>query len=185
MSFEESLVWNASPTLASIKIANLYSFHFESIIDCLETIQYFNKLMNAKGIYIEILRNSGNSYLVYVYRKSHLQMVIKDRKINDFLKTYGYATNCDLADYIETLRSRLNKGEDFPHEIGVFLGYPLEDVKAFIDLKGNHCILCGDWKVYHDEETAKCLFCKYRHCRETYIKVYRTGRRFSDMLVSA
>lgn len=108
--------------------------------------------MNKKGIYIELLKNTGDFYLIFVYRKSHLQNAISDRNVNAFLKRYGY---------------------------------PLEDVKAFIEKKGCCSVLCGDWKVYGDEEAAKCIFCKYKHCREIYIKVYREGRRFADMLVSA
>ena len=45
--------------------------------------------------------------------------------------------------------------------------------------------ICGDWNVYGDEESAKCLFCKYKHCREVYMSVYGAGRKFVDMLVSA
>lgn len=185
MSFEESLVWHASPTLASIKTANLYSFRFRNIIECLETIHRFNELMNDKGIYIELLKSTEDLYLIYVYRKSHLQIVLSDRKIRDFLKKYSYSSSESMDGLLETLRMRLNTERDFPHEIGVFLGYPLEDVKAFIETKGSNSVLCGDWKVYHDEDTARCLFCKYKHCRETYIKVYREGRRLIDMLVSA
>lgn len=185
MSFEESLVWHASPTLASIKIANLYSFHFGSERECFETIRRFNSFMNAKGIYIESLRNDGDSYLIYVYRKSHLQTALGDTRIQNFLGDYGYSGMQDVRETIETLRTKLEAKKDFPHEIGIFLGYPLEDVEAFIDTKGKKCILCGDWKVYHDEETARCLFCKYKHCREIYVKVYKAGRRFRDMLVSA
>ena len=43
----------------------------------------------------------------------------------------------------------------------------------------------GNWEVYGDEETAKCLFCKYKHCREVYMSAYGAGRKFIDMLVSA
>lgn len=185
MSFEESLVWHASPTLASIKIANLYNFRFQSTNECIETLRSFNLLMNKKGIYIELLKNTGDFYLIFVYRKSQLQEVISDRDVNEFLKRYGYPSNNNLSDYIESLKRRLNIEKDFPHEIGVFLGYPLEDVKAFIEKKGCCSVLCGDWKAYGDEEAAKCIFCKYKHCREIYIKVYREGRRFADMLVSA
>jgi len=185
MSFEESLVWHASPTLASIKTANLYSFRFHNKVECLETIRRFNELMNEKGICIELLKYTGDFYLIYVYRKSHLQKVISDRDVKDFLKRYSYPTNNNISDHIESLRWRLKTEKDFPHEIGIFLGYPIEDVKAFIETKGCNSVLCGDWKVYHDEDTARCLFCKYKHCREMYIKVYREGRRFIDMLVSA
>jgi len=185
MSFEESLVLNASPTLASIKIASLYNFRFTSMEECLSTINDFNLLMNKKGIFIELAKSSGDFYLIYVYRKSHLQRAMENEKILEFLMAYGYPMESSLQEKIAILKKRLCKESDFPHEIGVFLGYPLEDVKTFIEKKGNHSILCGDWKVYHDEETARCLFCKYRHCKETYIRVYKAGRSFTDMLVGA
>lgn len=185
MSFEESLVRHASPTLASIKIASLYSFRFDSYKECLDTINGFNEMMNPRGIHIELLKNTGNFYLIYVYRKSHLLRTLCDEEVQSFLTEYGYSSACEVEDYIETLKYKLKTGNDFPHEIGVFLGYPLNDVKMFIKTNGNHCVLCGDWKVYQDEETARCLFCKYKHCREIYVKLYMAGRRFSDMLVSA
>ena len=183
MSFEESLVWHASPTLASIKIANLYSFRFQSSRECLETILRFNRLTNEKGIYIELLKNSGDLYLIFVYRKSFLQKAVGGGKNRDFLVECGYPCDGNLQDYLHILKQRINLEKNFPHEIGVFLGYPLEDVKAFISAGGSRPVLCGDWKVYTDAEKAKNLFCKYRHCKETYIKVYKAGRRFSDMLV--
>ena len=35
---------------------------------------------------------------------------------------------------------------DFPHEISVFLGYPLKDVKCFISRRGSGYHMCGEWK---------------------------------------
>jgi len=185
MSFEESLILHASPTLASIKTANLYSFEFQSIEECRNTIGAFNAVMNKKGIYIELVKNTGDFYLIYVYRKTHLQRTLENEEVRTFLHNYGYSSETELEKKIDILKSRLKAKKDFPHEIGVFLGYPLDDVKAFINFRGKNCIACGDWKVYNNEEAAKCLFCKFKHCKEMYVKVYRAGRKFSDMLVSA
>lgn len=184
MSFEESLVWHASPTLASLKVANLYNFKFDSMEECISTIACFNSMMNPKGIYIKLMKISGDSYLIYVYRKSHLQKILNDEEVINFLSEYGYAGD-NLNAYLELLAKRLGEGTDFPHEVGVFLGYPLPDVKAFIETKGQNCIACGDWKVYHNEQEARCLFCKFKHCKDVYVKVHSEGRRFCDMLVSA
>lgn len=185
MSFEESLIVHASPTLASIKVANLYNFKFESIDECLKSIKYFNSMMNPKGIYIELLKNEGDFYLIYVYRESQLLKELNDCKIQSFLKDYGYDKAAKLDSYLKMLKKRINEEADFPHEIGVFLGYPLDDVKSFIEKKGKNCIACGEWKVYHDAQAANCLFCKYKRCKDVYISVYGAGRKFSDMLVSA
>lgn len=185
MSFEKSLVWHASPTLANIKIANLYNFKFESRLDCENTLDYFNSMMNPKGLYIELLRQTEDFYLIFVFRKSYLQKGLENEKIQEFLKELGYPIGGNVEEYLEFLKSQLIKGKEFPHEIGVFLGYPLSDVKAFIETKGQNCITCGEWKVYGDEEKAKCMFCKYKHCKEVYVSVYEAGKNFKDMLVSA
>jgi len=152
MSFEKSLILYASPTLAGIKIANLYNYRFSSKMDCKQTLSTFNSIMNPKGIYLELLKHSADFYLIYVYRKTLLQINLKKETNNNFLQKYGY---------------------------------PIEDVKAFIEKKGKNCAICGEWKVYQDVENARCLFDKYKHCRESYMAEYENGRKFSDMLVSA
>ena len=63
------------------------------------------------------------------------------------------------------LKYRLLKRTCFPHEIGVFLGYPLEDVKGFIDNKGKNCESCGVWKVYCNREEKDKLFQKLKNAR--------------------
>lgn len=185
MSFEESLIHNASPTLASIKVANLYNFKFESFEECKRTISYFNSIMNDKGIYIELLRRDEDFYLIYVYRKSHLKSDLQDREIKNFLVDMGYSKANNINEFLDVLKTKLCKSKDFPHEIGLFLGYPLADVKAFIEEKGQNCLVCGDWKAYHDEQYARCMFCKYKHCKEVYMRTYKKGRKLSEMLVSA
>jgi len=185
MSFEESLVQNASPTLASIKVANLYSYRFKSEEECNDNLNYFNSILNPKGIYIELVKKNADLYLIYVYRKSQLQLRLKDKQIGLFLEQYGYSEADEPQSYISALKKRLIDEKDFPHEIGVFLGYPLEDVKAFIATKGRGCVMCGEWKVYHNEQSARYTFCKYKHCKEVYVKIYGEGRKLSDMLVGA
>lgn len=49
-------------------------------------------------------------------------------------------------------QKRLNT-KNFPHEIGIFLGYPLDDVIGFIEHKPYY--LVGDWKVYQNVNEAK------------------------------
>ena len=58
------------------------------------------------------------------------------------------------------------EGEEFPHEIGLFLGYPPEDVEGFCRYQGQNYKLCGRWKVYGDREAACRRFQRYDHCRD-------------------
>lgn len=59
---------------------------------------------------------------------------------------------------IRNLRIRINSSKTFPHEIGLFLGYPVEDVKGFIENKGENCVKCGAWKVYCNPEEKMHFF---------------------------
>lgn len=64
---------------------------------------------------------------------------------------------------LEQLRTRLHGSEEFPHEIGVFLGYPLNDVLGFIKYHGSNCKGMGDWKVYGDLGEAQKTFAKFKN----------------------
>ena len=46
------------------------------------------------------------------------------------LESQGYHSH-DAARCIRELRHRLKDSTEFPHEIGLFLGYPPEDVRGF------------------------------------------------------
>ena len=59
---------------------------------------------------------------------------------------------------LRNLKRRIAMSKDFPHEIGLFLGYPIEDVVGFIRYAGKGCKLSGLWKVYGDAEAASRLF---------------------------
>lgn len=64
------------------------------------------------------------------------------------------------------------EGKEFPHEIGIFLGYPIWDVEGFIEHKGQNYKFCGYWKVYQDVEGAKLKFKEYDRIRESALHKY-------------
>ena len=85
---------------------------------------------------------------------------------------------------IERLRSRIEM-DSFPHEIGVFLDYPLDDVIAFIMNKGENCPLTGCWKAYTDEAGARKTFALYRKCRDVYLRCFAQGIGVARLTVAA
>ena len=48
---------------------------------------------------------------------------------------------------IANLIRRFREGGEFPHEVGLFLSYPPEDVKGFIDHRACNFKCAGLWKV--------------------------------------
>ena len=46
----------------------------------------------------------------------------------------------------------------FPHELGLLLGYPAEDVRGFMGIGYKKCLYTGYWKVYEKaEERSHCF----------------------------
>ena len=69
-------------------------------------------------------------------------------------------------------------------EIGLFLGYPSEDVKGFIENKAASSKCSGCWKVYGDEQTAMNLFEEYRKCTEICYRKWKNGADVEQLTVS-
>ena len=82
------------------------------------------------------------------------------------------------------LVEKLRKDSEFPHEIGLFLGYPAEDVKGFIENKAASSKCSGCWKVYGDEQTAMNLFEEYRKCTEICYRKWKNGADVEQLTVS-
>lgn len=83
------------------------------------------------------------------------------------------------------LRCRLADNAAFPHEIGVFLGYPLGDVMGFIRSGGRNCRHAGCWKVYCNEAETLRLFEKFKKCRDVYLRLWNQGRSVLQLTVAA
>lgn len=81
--------------------------------------------------------------------------------------------------------ARLCLEEEFPHEIGVFLGYPLDDVKGFIRHKGRDYTFCGCWKCYGDPQAARRRFERYRRCTAVLRRRYAEGTPITQLIVAA
>lgn len=181
---EELLVRYCSPTLAGMKTASLFNCEFQSLQALEMQIAYFNHELNPSGVHIELLRTIDQMALIYVYRpKMLLDTFLKD-DVQQFLMEHGYF-EYTVKECIARLKKRLAQGGNFPHEIGMFLGYPLEDVKAFIKYKGANCKCIGCWKVYSNEYEAEKIFAKYKRCTDIYCRLYGQGRTVRRLTVVA
>ena len=174
--FEKYLIEHCSPTLASIKTANLFSYTFGKDSSPESSIEFWNKCMSEKGIELILLRKRDSRALIYVCRRKKLCEDLSKDGVAEFLREFGYcSTDADYS--INRLKTRISESFDFPHEIGVFLGYPLDDVKGFIENAGANSKCTGCWKVYCNECEAVKIFEKYKKCREVYSRLWHSGAR--------
>ena len=181
---EKSVIEHCSPTLASIKTGNLFTYKYESEEELWKSVEGFNECVREKGVSLTVLRRSEKKALIYVCRFSSLERDLKKPGVASFIKKYGYEST-DPAYALERLRSRLAQREDFPHEIGLFLGYPLGDVIGFILNEGRNFKCVGCWKVYCDECACRKTFAKYKKCRDVYVRLWQQGRSVLQLTVAA
>lgn len=175
------LVQYCSPTLAGVKNANMFS---AAVPDpsCIEKyINYGNSRLNAKGVHLMCLKHLGGRALILVYRRKVLEKVLSRADIQAFLMDEGYSY-FDVDHCLEHLSERM-VCNDFPHEVGIFLGYPLEDVKGFIRNSGERYLLAGYWKVYSDVEHTGAWFRRMDRVCEKYLLSYQNGNTIDRLTV--
>lgn len=178
---EQYLINHCAPTLASLKTANLFNCTAENPTALQMAVSRWQALLAPKGVELLLLRESGNRALVYVYRPDRLARDLQQPGVAAFLAHCGYTGTAPAA-CLEVLRRKLAVSSDFPHEISLFLGYPLGDVIGFIENHGQNCLCCGVWKVYTNPEAAAGAFRKFSKCTRVYRRLFFGGQRNVEQL---
>ena len=179
---EETVVRQAAPTLAGIKTGNLFPYRYESREELAQDLCAFNRLLVPRGMRVMLLRLMERSALLYLYRPAELEEDLRDATAQELLRAAGYpCDNCGAC--VRHLLERFRENGEFPHEIGLFLSYPPEDVKGFIADRDNYKAI-GMWKVYGDEEKAKRMCEKFRACTECYCRLYQHGASLTQLAVA-
>lgn len=122
---ERALIDHGSPTLANMKVGSLFTSSCADATGFRAEFQRVQAALESRGVSLTILRVQQERALVYVYRQEALAALLAQADVQAFLQAMGYGdTSPDGA--LAFLRQRLAESPCFPHEIGVFLGYPLE-----------------------------------------------------------
>lgn len=181
-NIETMLAFHGAPTLEGIKPSSLISFNKQRIKNCRSMLRQYKTCMECKGINFFVLSETDNWLLLLIYRKRPLMEILKNVRVQEFLDFYGYKDFKRMNQYLNHLKIRMALQKGFPHEIGVFLGYPLDDVKGFIENSGRHFKLSGLWKVYSDTKRAEELFAKYAECSDRFCSCLLNGQSIEDLI---
>ena len=180
---EEIFVHYCSPTLAGIKTANLFSCRFADEKEMRDSVRSLNVALVKKGIRVLPLRYRDGCALIYAYRPSKLSQDLQQADACILLEKRGYTFGAPERCIIQ-LMQRLADGGEFPHEIGLFLGYPPEDVSGFIENRAEGYKCAGEWKVYGDADKAKETFAEYRKCTEACLAQFAQGKSIERLTVA-
>lgn len=179
---EQLLINHCSPTLAGLKTGNMFPVSIEPGQDICDELREINRLLREKGVWVIILRKTDKKALLYLYRPDYLDRDLDCPAAREILESKGYicgsAGNC-----IVRLIRHMSEDNEFPHEVGLFLGYPPEDVRCFMEDSRQGVKCTGCWKAYGNEEEARKTFTKYRRCTDVYRRELSRGRSLLQLTV--
>lgn len=123
-------------------------------------------LKGHKEIKIVEIRDRSNKKQVLFYHRKSLDSTLRQKPNLKFLTGLDYPPHYSLEGYVDCLISKIRE-EKFPHEIGVFLGYPLKDVLGFL---GHPSLKLADikgWRIYGDKTLSYKTYHKFHQARES------------------
>lgn len=168
---ETKLAIQCAPLITGIKISNLLIVSHEEAENLPHTLRgtglVFLKLSEMKG-----------KVTFLVFRRKELRDYLEDAKVQEILLSCGYedfSFQGILYTFMERYQAYAKEEKQFPHEMGLMLGYPVEDVEGFIVHNGQNFICSGYWKVYKDAPVKQELFRKYEEAQRDVIALLAQG----------
>ena len=176
-SIKGNIALQCSLVLSGIKPSNLliYSNHCEGCIS--------EELKNTGAEHLKLYTGSKESVSI-IFNREKLEKALLDEENRKFIKQYGYE-DFSVNSVIEKLAGRYTEFKEgraeFPHEMGIVLGYPLEDVSGFIENNGKNYLYSGYWKVYKNAEEKIQLFKIYKDIKKYFVEQIENGRQIHQI----
>lgn len=175
------VILQCAPFLKGIKVACIINIDRRHI-------EVLWRMLDGTGIDSKILTVNKGKCMVFMFRKKVLEEYLERQEVRKFLEAYGYDRE-GLEWILQRLSARVCQyscdSAGFPHEIGAFLDYPIDDVRCFIDKGGKDCLMNGYWKVYHNPERARLVFLAYDKAKICAVNEFLAGKRIRDIVCEA
>ena len=172
---EYALGLHCGVTFAGIKPSSLLVLKRDEF----ESVGFYAECFGKKGFRFEKLRDLEGGVLVLVFHSGKMEELLFDKENKSFLEERGYFYQ-NVEGALEDLKAKITSGK-FPHEIGIFLGYPLTDVKGFIESPFEGVKMTGYWKVYEDAKNKAKLFERFKKCSDCICKKLLQGEKLAEI----
>ena len=164
---ELQLALQCAPLITGLKISNLLTISPEGFTQV-------GRIVEGSVLSLYPLLETEEKMVILLYREDRLEKYLKMPQVKKLLREAGYESD-RLEDILPVFCDRYEtyteRGKPFPHELGLLLGYPPEDVEGFIRHQGKNSLCTGYWKVYADVPAKKHIFTRYDEARETLIRL--------------
>lgn len=179
--FDLEVVTQCAPLLQGIKIANLLIVR---LFDKENVIALFKKTRFS----CLVLYEETEKVIFLVYLKDSLKLYLERKEVSKLMNKFGYyekKLELILHHFALNYAKYRNHIINFPHEMGLILGYPAEDVKGFVENEGKNYLHLGYWKVYGDVENTTLLFQNFDAARELLVSYVKSGIQMKEIVKNA
>jgi hypothetical protein len=177
-NIETQFALQCAPLITGLKISNL-------LIVQNDNAARVKEILKGTGIVCFVLHVSDGKTIFLLYKEREMKAYLSRKRVRILLAQFGYR-NYDLKSLLILFRKRYKmygNGEiDFPHEMGLFLGYPVEDVHGFIENTGKNFLHSGYWKVYKNLPLKMQLFQSFEQARERVIQLTSCGMSIREII---
>lgn len=177
-SIETQLAMQCAPVIMGLKTSNL-------LIIQKENVSKVWKILKGSGICAVILLVREKKITLLLYQPKQLERYLSDARVIELLRQLGYK-KLEFSSILFVFKKRYAKycqnGGVFPHEIGLLLGYPVEDVRGFIENEGENFLYTGYWKVYENIKEKLYLFKKFELAKEILIQEIAGGKSMEELI---
>ena len=123
----------------------------------------------------QLLQTKERALLLLCFNRQHLSQHLAHAGIRALLSKAGYASDASTDQLLQLLVYRIESSSGFPHEIGLFIGYPAKDVAAFMGLVNLPFTCQGPWKIFGNPTRSLDLADQFRSCRMRMNALLATG----------
>ena len=180
--FEHLLGYHAAPLLAGLTAGSLLSFQKSRFQDFEALLAAYEPCFSCKGISTFRVAEGEEYVLILFYRAEIVARMLAVPAAQEILCAAGYRLTDSMEERLEFLRLRMRVRKTLPPEVGLFLGYPPEDVREFISRRGQDFVCSGYWKVYTNEAEARALFERYSACTQEFCTRLEAGCPLAELV---
>lgn len=175
---EMQIALQCSPLISGIKISNL-------LIIPSEQLQGVKCILERTTFSYYIINTTSDKATLLLYDEHRINSYLKDWRARNLLRRMGYSDidlQAVLTQFSQRYRSYMRIKGEFPHEMGVILGYPMEDIEGFIENHGKNFLCIGYWKVYENAPAKKKLFQQYERVTKRNLKMVSHGIHIDEVV---
>lgn len=177
-NIETQLALQCAPLIAGLKVSNLLNISKAGLRQVID-------ILRGTEISYKVLLANRQKVTVLLYHRRGLEAYLAKESVRRLFAGMGY-TEFSLEEILPVFQKRyqsyMTDNRNFPHEMGLLLGYPTEDVEGFINNGGRNSLHIGYWKVYGNLSEKLRLFRKFELAKETLIQLVSNGVCMSDII---